>query len=110
MDTSSSSSEQSPSSSDVDSEMSSGLSSELSEDLQEGVRQQSRAAKRKRYLSGKSRKVYRLRRELDKSLEAPDSTTLPEGLSSLNIMVQNLRKEKRGFLTLNSLIVITIAT
>ena len=72
MDTSSSSDEPSPPPSDLDSEAS-------SEHPQEGVRQQGRAAKRKRYFSGKSRKVYQLRRELDKSL---DSTMLPGVRSS----------------------------
>ena len=92
MDTSSSSDEPSPSSTDLDSETS-------SEHPQEGVRQQRRAAKRKRYLSGKSRKVYQLHRELDKSLDSllcylefvrPVLQHWSKLLKGSNIMVQNL--------------------
>ena len=52
-----------PISSDVDS----NTNSECSEGEQDGVREQFRTAKRKRYLSGKSRKVHRIHKDLDKS-------------------------------------------
>ena len=54
-------------SSPISSDVNSNTNSECSEGEQDGVREQFRTAKCKRYLSGKSRKVYKIRKDLDKS-------------------------------------------
>ena len=101
---SSSSLDSTPNSSDVDS----STTSESSEGEQDGVREQCRIAKRKRYLSGQSRKAYKIRKDLDESLQtspilpgvcsrcASALARISEGFKQLRHHGTELKKRKRS--------------